>query len=150
MTEFNLADFLPYQINELSRAVSAGFSRHYREKYGITIAEWRVVAHLSQQAEVSVREITAKVGMDKPKVSRAASRLEAAGYVTKVEDPTDRRLVKLALTDKGREMIETLAPIAREYDEALWAAIRGTRDDFAASMEALRAAAREKTGENGE
>ncbi|MBV7377380.1 MarR family winged helix-turn-helix transcriptional regulator [Maritimibacter dapengensis] len=119
MTNFRLEGFLPYKLNELSRAVSGGFSHHYRERYGINVAEWRVVAHLSQEDAVSVREITRRVGMDKPKVSRAASKLEAAGYVTKIENKSDRRLVELRLTKAGREMIETLAPIASAYDEKL-------------------------------
>jgi DNA-binding MarR family transcriptional regulator len=123
VSDFNLDDFLPYQIAELSRRVSAAFSRHYRERYGISVAEWRVVAHLSQQAAVSVREIHERVGMDKPKVSRAASRLEEAGYITKVVNEADRRLVELSLTPKGEEMIEVLAPIAAAYQRDLDAAL---------------------------
>lgn len=137
MTDFKLQDFLPYQLNELSRAVSAGFSYHYRERYGITVSEWRVVAHLSQEDAVSVREITRRVGMDKPKVSRAASKLEAAGYVTKVINETDRRLVQLTLTDKGREMIETLAPIARAYNEELENLLGETAEAFYTAMTRL-------------
>nr|WP_282568968.1 MarR family transcriptional regulator [Aliiroseovarius sp. S2029] len=103
----------------LSSRVSDGFSRHYRNAYGISVSEWRVVAHLSQADSVSVREIHQRVDMDKPKVSRAASRLEAAGYVTKTVNPQDRRLVELSLTPKGREMIEALTPIAHRYEEHL-------------------------------
>lgn len=137
MTAFNLEGFLPYQLNELSRLVSAGFSRHYRERYGITVSEWRVVAHLSQENAVSVREITRRVGLDKPKVSRAASRLEAGGYVTKVANETDRRLIQLTLTDKGREMIATLAPIADAYDAKLRALLGDDSEAFARAMARL-------------
>lgn len=119
MTAFKLDDFLPYQIAVLSSRISAGFSKHYREAYGITVSEWRVVAHLSQANSVSVREIHKRVDMDKPKVSRAASRLEAAGFITKTVNPHDRRLVELGLTEKGRDMIEALAPIARKYQDQL-------------------------------
>ncbi|MCK8483395.1 MarR family transcriptional regulator [Aliiroseovarius sp. S2029] len=119
MTSFKLDDFLPYQLAVLSSRVSDGFSRHYRNAYGISVSEWRVVAHLSQADSVSVREIHQRVDMDKPKVSRAASRLEAAGYVTKTVNPQDRRLVELSLTPKGREMIEALTPIAHRYEEHL-------------------------------
>ncbi len=124
MTAFKLDDFLPYQIAVLSSRISAGFSRHYREAYGITVSEWRVVAHLSQANSVSVREIHKRVDMDKPKVSRAASRLEGAGFITKTVNPHDRRLVELELTDKGREMIEALTPIARRYQDQLEALMR--------------------------
>ena len=124
MTAFKLDDFLPYQIAVLSSRISAGFSRHYREAYGITVSEWRVVAHLSQANSVSVREIHKRVDMDKPKVSRAASRLEGAGFITKTVNPHDRRLVELELTNKGREMIEALTPIARRYQDQLEALMR--------------------------
>ncbi|MGR3364202.1 MAG: MarR family winged helix-turn-helix transcriptional regulator [Maritimibacter harenae] len=149
MTDFNLETFLPYQLNELSRAVSAGFSYHYRERYGITVAEWRVVAHLSQEDAVSVREITRRVGMDKPKVSRAASRLEANGYVKKVVNETDRRLVQLTLTEKGREMIDTLAPIAQAYDEELREVLGEKYDAFREAVGLLTARTRERDPADG-
>lgn len=117
VTTFNLETFLPYQLAVLSSRISAGFSKHYREKYGISVSEWRVIAHLSQEDSVSIREIHKRVDMDKPKVSRAASRLEGAGYVTKTVNPADRRLVELSLTANGRQMIDDLAPLARAYEE---------------------------------
>ncbi|HHL21816.1 MAG TPA: MarR family transcriptional regulator [Aliiroseovarius sp.] len=128
MSRFDLDNFLPYQLAVLSQRVSEGFARHYRERFGINVAEWRVVAHLSQEDAVSVREICRRVNMDKPKVSRAASRLEAAGFVRKEENPADRRLVKLSLTGAGRAMVDELAPIAQSYEEEL-AALMG-EDDF--------------------
>ncbi|MCK8464600.1 MarR family transcriptional regulator [Aliiroseovarius sp. S1339] len=127
MSSFKLDDFLPYQLSVLSSRVSAGFSKHYRKAYGISVSEWRVVAHLSQADSVSVREIHARVDMDKPKVSRAASRLEAAGYVTKTVNPHDRRLVELSLTPKGRDMIQALTPIAHQYERQL-SALLGADD----------------------
>lgn len=137
MTDFNLDDFLPYQLAELSRRVSAGFSGHYRDRYGISVAEWRVMAHLSQQEAVSVREIHRRVGLDKPKVSRAATRLEAAGHITKVVNSHDRRLVELSLTPKGRELIDTLAPIASDYQARLMAALGDEAETFVATVRAL-------------
>ncbi|OIP84828.1 MAG: MarR family transcriptional regulator [Rhodobacterales bacterium CG2_30_65_12] len=139
MSDFNLDDFLPYQVAELSRRMSAGFERHYRARFGISVAEWRVVAHLSQQAAVSVREIHERVGMDKPKVSRAASRLEENGYVTKQVNTADRRLVELSLTPKGQQMIEVLAPIAAAYQRELDAALGDEAAAFRAQLAKLTA-----------
>ena len=140
MTAFKLDSFLPYQLTVLSSRVSAGFSKHYRDAYGISVSEWRVVAHLSQADSVSVREIHARVDMDKPKVSRAASRLEASGYVTKTVNPQDRRLVELKLTPKGRDMIEALTPIAHQYEQQLSDLLGGNDDDFRARVAQLIAA----------
>ncbi|UWQ10545.1 MarR family winged helix-turn-helix transcriptional regulator [Aliiroseovarius crassostreae] len=136
VTTFKLDNFLPYQIAVLSSRISAGFERHYRKAYGISVSEWRVVAHLSQADSVSVREIHKRVDMDKPKVSRAASRLEAAGYVTKTVNPNDRRLVELSLTEKGREMMTALTPIADAYQAELEALLQDP-DGFHHQINAL-------------
>lgn len=140
MTQFKLDSFLPYQLATLSARVSKGFSKQYRDRFGISVSEWRVVAHLSQDAAVSVREICDKVGMDKPRVSRAAGRLEAAGYVQKVISAHDRRLIELSLTAKGHAMMDELTPLAHEYQAALMAALGQDQDVFQEWMRAMESA----------
>jgi DNA-binding MarR family transcriptional regulator len=134
-TPFILDDFLPYQLAVVAERVSRQFSRHYREMFGLSRSEWRVVAHLSQQSAVSVREIAARAELDKSKVSRAVSRLEAQGYVTKEASPADRRLVVLALTGKGRQMVATLTPIAEAYQQEV---LRDLASDAAGFQSALK------------
>jgi len=139
MAKFDLEAFLPYQLAVLSSRVSREFASLYRQKFGISIPEWRVIAHLSQAGSVSVREIHQKVDMDKSKVSRAAARLEKAGYISKRLNPADRRLVELALTDKGRAMVEEIAPMARAYEERVLAALGPEASCFRAALERLLA-----------
>ena len=121
MSGFDLNGFLPYQLAVLASRVSRDFSTLYKQKFGISVAEWRVVAHLSQAGSVSVREIHRRVDMDKSKVSRAASRLESRGFVTKSANPEDGRLVSLELTESGRAMIDEMTPIAREFEASVLA-----------------------------
>lgn len=116
MSDFELAEFLPYQISVLANRISVDFSKTYREKFGISIPEWRVVAHLSQAEKVSIREIYRRVEMDKSKASRAAARLEKAGYITKKTNTGDRRLVELSLTVKGRAMMDEIAELAAQFE----------------------------------
>ncbi len=117
MPEFELDTFLPYQLAILADRMSRQFSALYNQKFGISVSEWRVVAHLSQEEAVSVREIHRKVDMDKSKVSRAAARLERAGYITKKTNPGDKRLVELSLTEKGQAMMAKITPMARAYEQ---------------------------------
>lgn len=136
---FILDDFLPYQLAVVAERVSRQFARHYREMFGLSRSEWRVVAHLSQQSAVSVREIAAQAELDKSKVSRAVSRLEAQGYVTKSGSPSDRRLVVLALTDKGQEMIRALTPIAEQYQADVLRDLASDADGFRRALKRLMA-----------
>ncbi len=116
MTEFDLDTFLPYQLAVLSARVSNAFSTLYRGKYGISVAEWRIVANLGKSGKLGVRELHERVDLEKSKVSRAAARLERAGYVSKRTDPGDKRLVELELTANGRAMIDDLTPLALAFE----------------------------------
>ncbi len=134
MTEFDLDAFLPYQLAVLSARVSKGFSAHYRDRFGISVAEWRVVAHLSQAGTASVGDIHARVDMDKSKVSRAATRLESSGYISRAAHPTDGRLVALTLTDKGRAMMDALTPVAARFETEVLSALGEDAEAFRSAL----------------
>ena len=119
MTNFFLDDFLPYQLAVLSAQISSQFSEVYAENFGLTVPEWRVIAHLYNTGPVSVREIQARVNMDKSKVSRAATRLEKSGYITKETNTNDRRLLKLALTSTGHDLMKRIIPLANDFEVKL-------------------------------
>lgn len=116
---FELDDFLPYRLAVAASQVSRRFAALYEAEAGLTIPEWRVLAHLSQSGPVSVRDINARVNLDKSVVSRAASRLEQAGLLRKSSDDSDQRLVALDLTDQGRALMERLGRIAETFQADL-------------------------------
>lgn len=116
MHAFDLDAFLPYRLAKLASRVSRGFSQEYSARFGLSIPEWRVMAHLSQSDSVSVRELHLKADLEKSKASRAAARLEAAGLVDKKINKADRRLIELSLSAKGAEMMAELRPLALSYE----------------------------------
>ena len=117
--DFDLNTFLPYRMNAAASRISRAFADRYREEFGISIPEWRVLVHLHHAGDVSVRDIESRVDMEKSKVSRAASRLEAAGYVSKAVNDHDRRLLALRLTDTGRNLVSRVLPIAMQYQDEM-------------------------------
>jgi DNA-binding MarR family transcriptional regulator len=117
---FDLEAFLPYRLAVVSAQVSREFAELYRRKFGISVPEWRILAHLSQTDSVSVRDIHERVDMDKSKVSRAAARLEKSGLVEKLVNPDDRRLVMLYLSTKGRSLMARIEPVALEFQKQLF------------------------------
>lgn len=131
---FDLAAFLPYQLAVASSRISKGFADRYRTEFGLSIPEWRVLAHLAQSGSVSVREIHARVDMDKSKVSRAAARLETAGLIEKRENPDDRRLLDMRLTEAGRALIARIVPIADAYQAEVVAKLAEDAPAFRAAL----------------
>lgn len=138
--DFDLDGFLPYRVAQLSRRLSRTFAERYRDRFGISVAEWRVMAHLGQSGAVSVREIVARTDMEKSRVSRAAARLEAAGYVAKCPHPGDRRLVELTLTPKGRAMMAEIGPLARAFNDEVLACLGDDAASFRRALDRLLAA----------
>ena len=134
---FDLNAFLPYRLNAAAGRISRAFSERYREEFGISIPEWRVLVHLHQSGDVSVRDIEARVDMEKSKVSRAASRLEAAGYVTKAVNGSDRRLLVLALTAEGEALVARLLPVAMSYQAEMLAKLGPLVEGLEAGLSAL-------------
>ena len=115
--------FLPYLVNTLGNRLSQELGEIYASRFGISIPEWRVIAHLSQHRDVSIREVFSRVAMDKAKVSRAAARLELTGLVEKRDNPADKRLVSLKLTEAGRALFEQIAPLALAYETEMLASL---------------------------
>ncbi len=109
MSDFDLNAFLPYQLAVAAAHVSRGFAELYRAEFGLSIPEWRVLAHLAQSGTVSVREI------------QAAARLEAAGLIEKRAHGTDRRLLDMSLTPQGRALFARIVPIAKAYEAGVLA-----------------------------
>ena len=134
---FDLSDFLPYQLAVASARVSRALALRYQAAFGLTIPEWRVLAHMAKGEVLSVKDITDRVDMDKSKVSRAASRLEGAGLVAKTAHPADGRLIALTLTDHGRAVMADLIPMARAFESEVLADLGVTAMPLKQSLQRL-------------
>lgn len=119
LPDFDLERYLPYRFTVLSARLSSELAKTYKTDFGISMPEWRVLLNVGYSDSPSIRDIEKRVSLEKSKVSRAAAKLEAKGYVTKKTDDTDRRLLKLALTSQGAELLGQLIPIAQSFQAEL-------------------------------
>lgn len=118
-----LDSFLPYRAARLATALSRGLAAQYETRYRISVPEWRVLVHLTQESEISVRDIFTRVDMDRARVTRAVQRLEARGLVSKLVNESDRRLVRLALTQAGRDLAGELSRLAMAFESKITATL---------------------------
>jgi MarR family transcriptional regulator, organic hydroperoxide resistance regulator len=58
-------------------------------------------------------ELARRIGVETPTVVRGVGRMETAGLVVRRDDPRDGRLVRVYLTDRGREL-EGIIPQAED------------------------------------
>ena len=137
MSNFTLERFLPYQISVIARRLSHELEERYSRQFGLSVSEWRIMAHLSQSSPVSVRELVSRVDMHKSRVSRACHRMEAAGWVSSVTNTADRRLKDLELTPKGKQMMSELTPLVNGYQRELLLRLEEHQDEFLKGVELL-------------
>jgi len=107
----DLFRFVPFRLNRLAAEVSAALSSEYRERYGLDIPEWRVLATLGLRGEAcSAQYIARCTRTHKSTVSRAVTALMKRQLLERVENEDDRREFDLRLTRKGRGLYENLIP----------------------------------------
>ena len=114
-----LDEFLPYRLAVLAEEVSRSFSQIYAARFGISVAEWRVVALMGQRSPVTAKFIVEHSTMHKTKVSRAVAALEKRGYLARDPNPDDMRESFLKLTASGRRMYSDLVPQAQAFNAML-------------------------------
>jgi DNA-binding MarR family transcriptional regulator len=128
-TEFALEDFLPYRLSLLSNTVSQGIARSYRQQFGLSVTEWRVVAVLGRFPGLAASEITQRTAMDKVAISRAVKRLLDRDLVERTAHDEDRRRMPLRLTPgKGRALYKKVVPKALDYERRFLSAL--TEDEL--------------------
>ncbi len=141
---FYLEDFIPYRLAVLTKAVSTSFSKTYAEKFGITIAQWRVMAAIGREANCTASSIVEHAAMDKVQVSRAVSGLIKLGHVESRAHDKDRRNSVLSFTPKGRATYEQIVPAARAFEKSLMSVMSAKDiDDLDRLLEKLSAQAKE-------
>ena len=116
-----LEHFLPYQLSILSNTISQAIAGDYQSRYDISMTEWRVMAVLARFEGMSAREVAERTAMDKVAVSRALSRLVAAGRVDRTTHGDDKRRSVLSLTHAGWAMHDEVAPMARAREREVLA-----------------------------
>ena len=107
-------------VHILSNRIGRAFYSEVETKFGVTIAEWRVMLTLASEPGVSAAEITNSWAMEKMSVNRAIQRLIDNGNVSRSRDPEDGRSYRLSLTAKGRKLYARIAPAAnKRYTEII-------------------------------
>jgi DNA-binding MarR family transcriptional regulator len=110
-TRLDLFRFLPFRLNRLAAEVSNALSVEYRERYGLDIPEWRVLATLGFRNDAcSAQFVSDCTRTHKSTISRAVTALMQRQMVERVENEDDRREFRLRLTRKGRALYEELIP----------------------------------------
>ncbi len=120
-----LEGFLPYRLSVLANLVSRALAQLYEHEYGLTVAEWRLIAILARFGPLSANGVCERTAMDKVRVSRAVARASARKLISRNVDPQDRRRLVLGLTPQGRTIHDRIVPMAKAREAEILQALNG-------------------------
>ena len=117
----DLETYLPYRLSILSNTVSGAIAAIYETRYGLTVADWRLMAVMGMEPAqpLTQKALCARTRMDKVQVSRAVKRLLDLGNIEREVDSADRRRAHLRLTGRGRAVYDEVAPATLEWEREL-------------------------------
>ena len=133
MPTLDLFRFAPFRLNRLAAEVSAALASEYRERYGLDIPEWRVLATLGFRNQAcSAQYIAHCTRTHKSTISRAVTALLKRQLVERVENKDDRRELLLRMTRQGQALYQKLIPrLLRRESEILSCLSARERKEFA-------------------
>lgn len=110
------------------------------DESGLTFTQMKVLVDLDSPDEESrtVTALSEELGISPASASRAADGLYRKKFVTRVEDPDDRRVRRLALTSRGRELADRIISARLAGLEDFTASLAGDeRRKLEAALDAL-------------
>lgn len=124
-------------IQRASRTLRVLFLRLMESRAsGITPEMWLVLSRLYARDGQYQTQIADGTFRDRPNTSRILSGLETRGYVRREKDPDDMRRVRIFLTERGKQFVKEIAPVAARTRDMLY---EGLTDE---EMRVLRSALR--------
>jgi len=136
----DIEEFLTYHLNILARKLSRRHSRFLNENFEMALAEWWLLAQISQKSPTTVRDLAARTLIDKAQVSRGIEQLKSREYVRRETDPKDKRSALFYITQAGTDAYEKIMPARRANQSELMSQLtREERDMFRASITKLSA-----------
>jgi DNA-binding MarR family transcriptional regulator len=118
--------------------------RKFMDETGLSFSQINILMRLLHGGSTGVSEIGAQLGVTNAAASQAVERMVQAGLIERTEDTQDRRAKKLALTPKGRTLIERGIEIRSQWVEGLTEALTPVQQSMIISaLTLLTEAARE-------
>jgi DNA-binding MarR family transcriptional regulator len=121
-----VSEIMPEIMREFMKRQKAGFY-----KLEVTMPQMIVLHFLDRHGESKMTEVADAMGVTTAAMTGAIERLVRDGYVSRLNDPNDRRIIKVKPTPKGTKIIKTFHQRKREMVMELFGKIsQKEREDY--------------------
>lgn len=107
-------DHLPYRLLLLARMIDRQSTREL-QTFGLSLAEWRVLAFICVAGPASASKIGKFGEIDRAEISRAVGRLLQKGLVERRPDESHRKRFIISPTETGRGLFAQVREERRRF-----------------------------------
>jgi DNA-binding MarR family transcriptional regulator len=134
---------LSYVIARLDRAVRRGIEEAI-EPFGLTVPQFTVLSVLARRSGLSNAQLARRAYITPQSMNEVVLELERKGLLRRKPDAAHRRILRAAVTAKGRQVLERCEAAVAAMEENMLAALDGEGrerlvHDLAACIHALGA-----------
>lgn len=122
-TESDLSGFLTYRVARLNAALNQQATALLDQTCGLTQGQWRIIITLGRGGAETSKALNELTRLDPALISRLLRQLEEIGLVETGRNTTDRRLLDVRLTARGKDVLNKTWPIMARRQDALRDAI---------------------------
>ncbi len=117
---FTLSNALGFQVNRTAHLMTEEIARRFASHgHELTAQDFGILMRLLQEGAVTQVKMSELMMRDKATITRRIDRLVKKNLIERVENPEDRRSFYVQLTAEGKEALDTVAPLVRDFQQEL-------------------------------
>lgn len=107
MSKQQYIDELFQSMNQLRKLFKSQTQESHEDKVA-TMMQYSTLAFLKQHKNVPMREVASEFSLSKSSATQLVERLVNAGFVNRINDQDDRRIVRLTITSEGEQHLRDM------------------------------------------
>ncbi|KPK97446.1 MAG: hypothetical protein AMJ95_08985 [Omnitrophica WOR_2 bacterium SM23_72] len=122
-----LSEFVD-KINEILPLFQREFARQLTKEFfksRITLPQFLILMILDKEGESKMSGLAHIMNVTTAAMTGSVSRLVASGFVLRLDDPRDRRIIRIKLTSRGAQLVNKLKQQRKEMITNLFKDISG-------------------------
>jgi DNA-binding MarR family transcriptional regulator len=123
--EFDLDASFGFVVTQAARQMTRELNQQL-QPFGVTAAQWVVLAVLWRQDGLPQNVIADLIGSDRPTLTAMLKLMTAQGLVRRDRDEDDNRFQRVYLTSAGQRLRAALPPLAIDVNNAAMAGLSTT------------------------
>lgn len=129
---------LGYLLHDVSRLRRSAFDRCVKH-LNVTRSQWWVLAYLSRKDGMTQSQLAEELDLGKVAAGGLIDRLQKAGLVRRVADAGDRRVNRIFLEPKSKQLITRLRKLSHDMNTQILAGLSDAKlEATAATLSAMK------------